>query len=155
MVEIHRDEGEIARDIATTEAVIELDAVEDPNFAIFEADVAGVQVAVPLTNPTLPHSTLQQSTITIQERQLPGFEKSDPGAPRVGVEAGSVRRVLAQLAEVLLDVVEDRAARTELIDTGSGRSIVVKAYELGNQRVHHPIVDLSSFENRFQHRARR
>ena len=55
VVEVHRQEGDVAGHVHVAEAVVELDAVVDVQRARREVDVFEMQVAVAVANPPRAH----------------------------------------------------------------------------------------------------
>ena len=98
-VKIHREEGQVAGDVAATEARGELDAIVDPDPLVGHTDVAGgVKVTMTVADPLAAESALQERALACQKalggdpeervkRRGDGAHARRPGRPRLGSES--------------------------------------------------------------------
>ena len=67
MFEVHREKRHLGGNVGATESPRELQAIEQPNTAILDADARSVQVTMAIANATLDHPPVQQRRSLIQE----------------------------------------------------------------------------------------
>jgi len=144
VVEVHGKEGRLGRHVAVTEALVELDAVEDDD-PVGQADVLGVEVAVAVPDPVFLHALLEQLPLPIQVPIHPGLEEIVPAA---GEGDPDVR---CRLLEVLVVIAPDRFDAAALVDLAARIRGGVECGDLPGDGIHGPPGDLPFGQQPLQH----
>src|SRR5215470_6360230 len=97
-VEIHGEEGDLARHVAAAEAIAELDAVEDAD-AVGDTHALATHVAVAVDHVSLPHPSVEERMIAAQALAYPAVHRLE-GARADGAtdEGTGLREVLLPVA---------------------------------------------------------
>ncbi len=120
-VEVHGEEGDVGSDVATGQAVVELDAVEHHR-RIAEEDVVEVEVTVALPDPPIHDAALQQVLALDVEPVRPVSDLLE------AVARDELPDVTLGLHEVLVGVELDRFDRAELVDVRAASGLLVERH---------------------------
>ena len=119
-LQVHREEGDLPGRIPETEALIELDAVEDLD-RLDATDVLRLQVAVAVTDPAFGDPRLQPGGLARQE-VIHVVPQGPPllGGPEIGGSLGRLR-------EAFVPVLPNRLDTSHLVDPPAGLRLAVEA----------------------------
>jgi hypothetical protein len=109
VIEVHREEGDLGRNVAETEPLVEFDAVEDRDTVVY-ADVLEMEVAVAIPDPVLRDSPPEQGFLPLQKIPVVGLDEGEAAAGDRDID------VRNGLGEVLLVVQADRPNAAQGVD---------------------------------------